>query len=82
MRKLALVFSTLFIAFNAFSLVQIDPSQVEPFMDGVIESKLHDKNIAGATLCIVKDGEVVINKGYGYSDYAKRISVDPDSTLF
>jgi CubicO group peptidase (beta-lactamase class C family) len=31
---------------------------------------------------VVKDGAVLLQKGYGYSDMAKRTSVDADNTLF
>ena len=32
-------------------------------------------DVAGAVVVIVKDGQVVLEKGYGYSDVAKRAPV-------
>jgi CubicO group peptidase (beta-lactamase class C family) len=36
----------------------------------------------GAVVVVVKDGQVLFEKGYGFSDYAGRIPVDPKTTLF
>lgn len=35
-----------------------------------------------AVVAVVKDGEVLLQKGYGYSDVAARKPVDPELTLF
>lgn len=59
-----------------------DTLALEAFMDGVLTATLRDKNIAGATLSIIKDGKPVLVKGYGFSDEAKRIPVRPDQDLF
>jgi CubicO group peptidase (beta-lactamase class C family) len=67
---------------NVFSQTNLNRETIEPFLDGVILSKLNDKNIAGATLSVVKDGEVLYTKGYGFSDYKSRIKVDAEQTLF
>lgn len=39
-------------------------------------------DIAGATVAIVKDGKIVLTKGYGYADVQKRVPVDADRHLF
>ncbi len=36
-------------------------------------------DVAGAVV-VVKDGEILLEKGYGYSDVAARNPVDPEST--
>ena len=59
-----------------------DTLALEAFMDGVLTATLRDKNIAGATLSIIKDGKPVLVKGYGFSDEAKQIPVRPDHDLF
>jgi CubicO group peptidase (beta-lactamase class C family) len=81
MRNLIVLFVFSLFATLGFSQ-ELTPENIEPFMDGVISAKLKDKNIAGATLAIVKGGEVIVNKGYGYADFAKRIPVSPNQTLF
>jgi CubicO group peptidase (beta-lactamase class C family) len=82
MKRLVAFSLIILLSLNAFTQVTLDKTSLEPFFDGVISSKLKDKNIAGATLSIVKDGEILLTKGYGYSDYDKRISVDGNETLF
>lgn len=43
---------------------------------------MQENDIAGATVGIVKDGEPVFLKGYGYADLERDKKVNPDSTLF
>ena len=82
MRLLALSLVFISFFFQGFATKSFDPVRVESFIDGVIASKMHNKNIAGATLCIIKDGGIIIKKGYGYSNYSERTLVNPDETLF
>src|SRR5580698_2065845 len=55
---------------------------VEAFLDGVMPLQLQREDIAGAVIVVVKDGQVLFAKGYGYSDVAKRTPVTTDATLF
>ena len=59
-----------------------DSVALEAFVDGVIQMQLNDKHIVGATITIVKDGKVILSKGYGFSDQSKQTPVRPESTLF
>lgn len=59
-----------------------DPREVEAFIDGLMAVYLRDKHIAGATVAVVRDSAVLLAKGYGYADVAKRTPVDPRTTLF
>lgn len=59
-----------------------DASRVEAFLDGAIEPAMADQKIAGATVAIVKDGQLFLSKGYGYADVAARTPVDPATTMF
>ncbi len=59
-----------------------DVETLEAFLDGIISSQFNEHNIPGATLSVVKDGEIIISKGYGFSDLEERPPVDPDRTLF
>ena len=67
---------------QAFQPSLDDSVSMEAYFDGVIETHLRDKNIAGATLAVVHNGKTKILKGYGYSDVANKTEVDPNSTLF
>ena len=55
---------------------------LETFFDGVMAAHLKYKPLAGATLSVVKDGKVLLVKGYGYADLDKRIPVDGEKSLF
>jgi CubicO group peptidase (beta-lactamase class C family) len=57
-------------------------SDVEAFLDGVMPLQLEREDIAGAVIVVVKDGQILFAKGYGYSDVAKRTPVTADATLF
>jgi CubicO group peptidase (beta-lactamase class C family) len=56
-------------------------ADLEPFLDGLIPEQIHQANIAGAVVTVVKDGKLLFAKGYGYADVAKRRPISPDSTL-
>jgi CubicO group peptidase (beta-lactamase class C family) len=64
------------------SAPKLDHSDVEAWLDGFVPSALKAQDIAGGVVVIVKDGKVLLSKGYGYSDVAKRILVSPSETLF
>ncbi|MDY6944780.1 MAG: serine hydrolase domain-containing protein [Pseudomonadota bacterium] len=57
-------------------------ADVEAWLDGYLPYALQTGGIAGAVVVVVKDGEVLLQKGYGYSDVAAREPVDPELTLF
>src|SRR5690242_14907620 len=54
----------------------------ETFLDALIPSQLQTRNIAGAVVSVVKDGQTLFQKGYGYADLDAKKSVQPDQTLF
>ena len=55
---------------------------LEPWLDGFMPSALHSADIAGAVVTVVKDGQVLAARGYGWADIAHRKTVDPNLTLF
>ena len=57
-------------------------ADVETFLDGFVPLQLEQDDIAGATIAIVKDGQVLFAKGYGYADVEKKQPVVADQTLF
>jgi CubicO group peptidase (beta-lactamase class C family) len=59
-----------------------DAKELEAFLDGVMNAHLKYQPLAGATLSVVKDGEVLLVKGYGYADLEKQVRVDGQQTLF
>ncbi len=55
---------------------------VEAYFDGFFPDALNRTHIAGAVVVVVKDGKVLLEKGYGYADVDARKPVDAARTLF
>ena len=61
----------------------IDPARLEAFVDGVVTTSMTRDHIAGVTVSIVQNGQVVMKKGYGFDRLGDRPRrVDPDRSLF
>lgn len=72
--------SAISIAANAQR--QLTAQNIESFFDTAFETQSLEHKLVGLTVAVVKDGEVVLKKGYGFADLEKRITVDPDQHLF
>jgi CubicO group peptidase (beta-lactamase class C family) len=59
-----------------------DAQGVEAFFDELITEQLREEHVAGATVAVVKDGQLVFAKGYGYADWEEGEPVVADRTLF
>lgn len=55
---------------------------LDAWLDGYMPYALATGNLAGAVVAVVKDGQIVTERGFGYSDVARRAPVDPRLTLF
>jgi len=55
---------------------------VDGWLDGYMRSALRTGDIAGAVVTVVRNGQLVTAKGYGFADVAHRRPVDPYRTLF
>ena len=60
----------------------LDQADVTAFFDGILPLQLERSDIAGASVLVMKDGNVLLAKGYGYADVKKKKPVDPASTIF
>jgi CubicO group peptidase (beta-lactamase class C family) len=59
-----------------------DPKELEAFLDGFMSGALNADGVAGATVSVVKDGKLMLAKGYGFADLKRRRLVDAGHTLF
>jgi CubicO group peptidase (beta-lactamase class C family) len=57
-------------------------AELGAFLDHVLTEQLDTYHIAGATVIIVRDDEVLLAKGYGFADREAGLPVDPEATLF
>jgi CubicO group peptidase (beta-lactamase class C family) len=60
----------------------LNADDVNAWLDGYIPIAIARGDIPGAVVVVVKDGQVLTERGYGYSNVDKKIKVDPKSTLF
>lgn len=61
---------------------ELTKPDLEAFLDALIPAQLQNRDIAGAVVAVVKDGRVLLAKGYGYADFAAKKPVEADKTLF
>ncbi|MEN4905172.1 serine hydrolase domain-containing protein [Luteimonas sp. TWI1437] len=64
---------------GASSLTEAD---VGTWLDGFMPYAIERGDIAGAVVTVVKDGRILVRRGYGFADVEQRIPVDHDTTLF
>src|SRR4030095_14936685 len=55
---------------------------LEAFLDGVVPLQIKRDDIAGAVIAVVKNGTILLAKGYGYADVDNKKPISADATLF
>lgn len=60
----------------------LEARDVDAWLDGFMRYALPTADIAGAVVVVVKDGQVLTQRGFGVSDVATQAPVDPALTLF
>ncbi len=60
----------------------LDQADLTAFFDGILPLQLERSDIAGTSVLVMKDGNVLLQKGYGYADVKSKKPVDPASTIF
>ena len=73
--------STLLLLLSFCSLTNAQPYFIKDSIDNYIERGIHDWDVPGLSIVIVKDGKVVLMKGYGVRDINSKAPVD-ENTLF
>ena len=57
-------------------------ADVDLWLDGYMPYALRTGDIPGAVVTVVKDGQILTTRGFGYADVDKKTPVDPYKTLF
>ena len=65
-----------------FSASKNSVANLETFLNDKIHSKLEKYHIANAVVSVVRQGEIIYEKGFGFSDMQNNIPVDPATSLF
>jgi CubicO group peptidase (beta-lactamase class C family) len=60
----------------------LESTDLQAFFDGIVPLQLERSDIAGASVLVMQDGNVLLEKGYGYADEKSRKPVDPNTTIF
>lgn len=61
---------------------ELTKNDLDAWLDGYMPYAIGDGDIAGAVVVVVKDGEILTQRGFGYADVESRKPVDPEKTLF
>lgn len=61
---------------------ELTSHDAEAWLDGLMPTALKTAQVPGAVVVIVKDGKILLEKGYGFSDYEKGTLVDARTSLF
>ncbi|WP_245648129.1 serine hydrolase domain-containing protein [Paenibacillus borealis] len=59
-----------------------DIAGLTAFVDGIMEEDMNRLQIPGAVISIVKDGKIILTKGYGSSNLEQAAPVDPVTSMF
>lgn len=68
------------ISSPAAARIEINPADIESWSDKTFLPAFEERRFSGLAIAVVKDGNVVFSKGYGYADFAKKIPMDPART--
>lgn len=63
-------------------LQTLNKTDLDAWLDGFMPYAMHTGDIPGAVVVVVKDGQVLTARGFGYANVEKRTPVDPERTLF
>ncbi|MDT9001309.1 serine hydrolase domain-containing protein [Paucibacter sp. APW11] len=61
---------------------QLNSADLSAFLDGHLPVEMARANVAGVGIAVVKDGKLLLARGYGLADREARRPVLPDETLF
>ena len=61
---------------------ELTTADLDAFFDAMVPMQIADDDIGGAVVAVVKDGQVIFAKGYGYPDLKGKQPVSPETTLF
>ncbi len=64
------------------SAPELTAEDLNDWLDGLMPTALASADIAGAVVVVVRDGQVLTQRGFGFADVESRRPVDPETTLF
>ncbi|RDI97275.1 class C beta-lactamase-related serine hydrolase [Dyella solisilvae] len=61
---------------------ELSASDLQPWLDAQMNDVMRQGAVTGAVAVVVKDGEIVLSRGYGYADAGAKKPVDPETSMF
>lgn len=80
--RLLLAFLLLFAYVSAQDPPKADPALLEKYLDPIASDLMKRLYAPGMAIAVVKDGRVILSKGYGFADVETKRPVDPAATIF
>ena len=78
---IAFLFTPLLPAYAAETPSGIPLSEIGSRIDELVADYMHEST-PGFAIAVVKDGEIIFSRGYGYAEIERQIPVDPAATVF
>lgn len=69
------------LAANNDAASKLTREDLDAWLDGLLPYAIRNGKIAGGVVTVVKDGQILTVKGYGYADVARRRQIDPETTI-
>jgi CubicO group peptidase (beta-lactamase class C family) len=60
----------------------LDSADLGAFFDGIIPLQLERADIAGASVLVMQNDKLLLQRGYGYANAKEKTPVDPANTIF
>ena len=62
--------------------IELNSTELGAYVDGFVTGRMRDEGVVGVTVAVVKDGQRVFSRGYGFDDLEARRHVDASRSLF
>lgn len=79
----AVLVATVVLAFVPYQQTTIGSSAADPFegFDALVTTVMQEWNVPGLAVAAIRNGEVVLSKGFGFRDVEKRLPVTPQTLM-
>jgi CubicO group peptidase (beta-lactamase class C family) len=81
--KFLLILFVLFTAFSVFAQQQTEKPNADVFQgfDAFVEAEMKQWRVPGLSVAVIKDGKIILLKGYGFRDVEKKLPVTPRTIM-
>lgn len=76
-----LAFALVFIGINDIQANEDGDSDMFKGFDAFVENLMEEKHVPGMAIAVVKDGDVIYKKCYGYRDVENKLAVTPETVF-